>query len=240
MARQVQYSLLPEAMPELEGYRFWAHYQAAGPVGGDFYDFVHLPNGHEAAVIGDVSGKGVPAALDMVRVCTLCKVALLGHPDNLAQAINCLNKDVCGGGREITLASLIVCALNPASHELTIANAGHFSPILRRNDGTLDERVGDQVRGYMLGVEPESLYRTGSTRLAPGELAVLFSDGVSDAMNAANQRYTAARIRRQLAEMTAAEPAHVGETLLQDVRRHVAATEQHDDMVLVVLRRDPA
>lgn len=239
IARQVQYSLLPTAVPELEGYRFWAHYQAAGPIGGDFYDFLQLPNGSEAVVLGDVAGKGVPAALDMVRVCTLCKVALLRHPDKLAEAMNSLNREVYDAGREISLASLAVCVLDPTSHEVTITNAGHHSPVLRRNDGALDERVGDEVRGYMLGVQRESDYETGSTRLAPGEFVVLFSDGVSDAMNAGKERFTVERVRRHLMQTTTTEPAEVGETLLEGVRRHVAASEQHDDMALVVFRRNP-
>jgi len=238
IARQVQYSLLPEAVPELEGYRFWAYYQAAGPIGGDFYDFLRLPNGSEGVVLGDVAGKGVPAALNMVKVSTLCKVALLRHPDNVARAMNSLNDDMCHTGSEISLASLILCVVNPRSHELTIANAGHMSPIFRRNDGAVDERLGDEVGGYMLGVEPEFPYETGTTRLAPGEFVVLYSDGISDAMNAAGQRYTVEGIRRQLLGIGARSPAEIGEALLDDVRRHAAGTDQHDDMALVVFRRE--
>jgi serine phosphatase RsbU (regulator of sigma subunit) len=239
IARQVQYSLLPEALPELEGYLFWAYYQAAGPVGGDFYDFLRLPNGKQAVLLGDVAGKGVPAALNMVKVSTLCKVALLRHPDNVAQAMNSLNGDLCHPGGDISLASLILCVVDPNSHEVILANAGHMAPIFRRNDGTLDERLGDEVGGYMLGVEPECVYQTGTTRLGPGEFVVMYSDGISDAMNAAQKRYTVERIRKRLLEIGSEEPVRIGETLLEDVRQHAAGTEQHDDMALVVLRRDP-
>ncbi len=239
-AREVQHNFLPRSMPELEGYCFWVYYQAARQVGGDFYDFLRLPNGKEAVLLGDVAGKGIPAALMMAKVSSLCKLALLSYPDDLSEAMRFLNREVYDAGTERSFVTLVLCVIDPASHDLAIAVAGHMTPMLRRADSTIDDSVGYGVRGKPLGIERELQYMTESTRLAPGELAFLFSDGVSDAMNSREEPYSSEQIRRQLLGAGAMGPAEIGELLLADVRRHMADSEQGDDMSLVIFQRQPA
>jgi len=238
-AREVQHRLLPRVMPQLEGYTFWAYYEAARQVGGDFYDFLRLPNGNEAVLLGDVAGKGVPAALMMSKVATLSKVALLSYPDNLPDAMNTLNEEVCDVGFEMSFVTLVVCVIDPKAHEVTVANAGHLAPMFCRTDSTVDQAVGDDVRGHPLGIDRQVTYKTGRTRIHPGELVVLLSDGISEAMNSSEETYSIERVRRQLSRIKAEGPAEAGQLLLDDVRRHVGDSEQEDDISLVMFRRAP-
>ena len=238
-AREVQHRLLPRVMPQLEGYTFWAYYEAARQVGGDFYDFLRLPNGNEAVLLGDVAGKGIPAALMMSKVATLSKVALLSYPDNLPDAMNTLNEEVCDVGFEMSFVTLVVCVIDPKTHEVTVANAGHLAPMFCRTDSTVDQAVGDDVRGHPLGIDRQVTYKTGRTRIHPGELVVLLSDGISEAMNSSEETYSIERVRRQLSRIKAEGPTEAGQLLLDDVRRHVGDSEQEDDISLVVFRRAP-
>lgn len=226
-------------MPELEGYSFWAYYEAAREVGGDFYDFLRLPNGNTAVLLGDVAGKGVPAALMMSKVSTLAKVALLSYPDSLSDAMNTLNNEVCDAEFEMSFVTLEVCVLDPKTHEVTVANAGHLAPMFCRADSTVDMVLGERVRAHPLGIDHDVTYATDHTELAPGESVVLLSDGISEAMNSAEETYSVNRIREQLSRAATEEPAQLGRLLLEDVGRHMARREQDDDVSLVVFRRDP-
>jgi len=237
IAGGVQQSFLPKTTPELPGYGFWAYYLAAGKVGGDFYDFLRLPGGNQAVLLGDVAGKGVPAALMMVKASTVCKIALLSRPDDLAGAVGAINNEICAAGAEAAFVTLVLCLLNPQTHEVTIANAGHFSPMLRRADGTIEQPAEDNVRGYPLGIVPDVRYQTTCTRLAAGESLVLYSDGISEAMNPRGELYSVERIGEQLGGMKGKAPAQIGEALLADLRRHTTGCEQNDDISLVVFGR---
>lgn len=237
-ARDVQHSFLPRAMPELEGYSFWAYYQAARQVGGDFYDFLRLPNGNEAIVLGDVAGKGIPAALMMVKVSGLCKLALLSHPDNVGEAMNALNRDVFDASSDKGFVTLVLCVIDPTSHDVEVAIAGHMPPLFLRASSTIDDAVGYNTRGRPLGIEREADYRTEHTELAPGESVLLFSDGISEAMGSGDVPYSIERIREQLLRTQGEDPAETGEALLDDVREHVAGGEQRDDVSLVIFHRD--
>ena len=237
IAQGVQQSFLPKTMPELGGYGFWAYYVAAGKVGGDFYDFFRLPNGNQAVLLGDVAGKGVPAALMMVKASTVCKVALLSHPDNLGAAVGAINNEVCEAAVDASFVTLVLGVIDPRTHQVTFANAGHFSPLLRRANGTIDQPADDNVRNFPLGIFRDVGYETTSVGLAPGESILLFSDGISDAMNPQRELYSVERIHQQLRGMHGKGPAEIGEALLADLRRHVAGCEQYDDISLVVFGR---
>jgi len=237
-AREVQHRLLPTTVPELEGYSFWAYYEAARQVGGDFYDFLRLPDGREAILLGDVAGKGVPAALMMSKVATLSKVALLSSADNIGDAMNRLNREVCDAGFEMSFVTLVLCVLDPKTHEVAIANAGHLAPLFCRTDSTIDHAIGDSVRGHPLGIEREYRYKADRTRVEPGEFVVLLSDGIIYAMDPKEEPYSLHRTYKQLISMKTKAPDEVGQMLLADVRRHVGDSEQDDDISLVVFRRD--
>jgi len=236
LARDVQRSFVPAAMAPKGPLRFWAFYEAAGAVGGDYYDFINLPRGRIAVLLGDVSGKGVPAALLMAKASSDAKVGLLTHPEEPAAAIGHLNNAICAANLEGKFMTTALCIVDPDSPKLQIVNAGHMSPIIRRKDGKLDEPADPDRAGPPVGVAEDYHYEVVETTLGPGEVAVIFSDGISEAMNAAAQEYTTDRIRELVRNATCDAKA-VGESLLGDVRRHVAGWKQHDDMTLVVVSR---
>jgi phosphoserine phosphatase RsbU/P len=237
VAGVIQHAFLPESMPAVSGYGFWAYYKATGMVGGDYYDFVRLPHGRQAVVLGDVAGKGIPAALMMARLSAICRSALLGCAHDLGLAMALINREVCAVTGDDGFATLALCVIDPVRHEVTVSSAGHMSPILRRSDGTLDEPADDAVRGCMLGFDEHSEYKTATLAIGPGECAVLFSDGFMDAVDAGQRPYSIQRIRAGITGMATTDPAAVGEALLEDVSRHSAGQPQCDDMAMVVFGR---
>ena len=195
VAPAIQYAFLPQAMPTLNGYGFWAHYKATGMVGGDYYDFVPLPNGRQAVLLGDVSGKGIPAALMMARLSAICRNALLGFACDPGLALAAMNREVCAVAGDGGFVTLALSVIDPVRHEVTVASAGHMSPILRRSDGMLDEPADDAVGGRPLGFPEQLEYKTATRTIGPGECVVLFSDGITDAVDARQRPYSIQRIR---------------------------------------------
>lgn len=135
--------------------------------------------------------------------------------------------------------TLALCVIDPVRHEVTVASAGHMSPILRRRDGTLDEPADDAVRGFPLGFADHPQCKTAARLIGPGECVALFSDGVPDAVDARQRPYSIERIRAGIAGMKTTDPAAIGEALLEDVWRHSAGQPQCDDMAMVVFGRLP-
>ena len=237
-ARQVQHRFLPTETPHVAGYSFWAHYAAAGDVGGDYYDFVPLPDGRQAAMLGDVSGKGVPAALMMAKLSSVGKVALLRHPDSVVDAMRDMNNDVCDASVDCSFVTLLLCVVDPRAHEITIANAGHMSPMLRRTDGTVDEPAGTNIRGYPLGVQCDHTYKTIQMGLQPGESLVLFSDGISEATDARGEMYSMERLVQRITQTSGTTASEIGDAIIEDVESFVGDAEQADDISLVVISRN--
>lgn len=237
LAEQVQHDFLPRSAPQLDGYRFWAYYLAAGKVGGDYYDFLTLPNGNQAALLGDVSGKGVPAALRMAKASAMCKVALLSHPDDIGQATAAVNREICRTAVRGGFITLVLCVIDPRTHELTTANAGHPSPLLRRPDGTVVELAHHTLSGLPLGINHDQVYQTSTVVLEPGDVVALYSDGISEAESPAGDLYSRERVRKLIAAEQGRPPVETGKALIDDVRRHMGEREQADDISLVVFGR---
>lgn len=235
-AQQVQKGFLPLAPPKIAGFEFWDFYEAAGQVGGDYFSYVTLPGGRHAVIVGDVAGKGVPAALLMAKATSDSKVALLTHPDDLGAAMAQINSAICETSLEDKFITMVMCVLDPAARTLTIANAGHMSPIIRRAKGVIEEPANDALTGLPVGILEDVAYPVVTTPIERGDAVVLFSDGINEAMNAKEQQYTIERIRRRLG--TLKPPAsQLGQRLLDDVLAHVGSARQNDDMTLVVMSR---
>jgi serine phosphatase RsbU (regulator of sigma subunit) len=236
-AQAVQRHFLPKIPAQSQGYLFSAHYVAAGKVGGDYYDFVALPDGTQVVLLADVSGKGVPAALMMAKLSSMCGVALLSCPGSVADAMSAINREVCRasvGGAHVTLA---LCAINPTAHEVAFVNAGHPSPVICRADGKIAESAGNELCGLPLGVDKDAQYQTTSTTLAIGESVLLFSDGITEATNSAGQSYSHEGLCEFLSMERGTPPARLGAALLADVRSHMGDSPQDDDISLVVFQR---
>ena len=135
LARRMQRALLPSQPPQVPGYFFFDYYQAARQVGGDYYDYVQLPGGRFAVIVGDVAGKGVPAALLMARLSADVRFSLASEPDP-AKAVQQINEGFAHHDWQDRFVTMIAAVLNPHTNELTMVNAGHMAPLLRRRDGS--------------------------------------------------------------------------------------------------------
>jgi phosphoserine phosphatase RsbU/P len=237
-ARQVQQGFLPRTMPCLPGYEFWAFYEAAGQVGGDYYDFVTLPDGRQAVLVADVSGKGVPAALLMARFSSDVKVSLLTSGHDPAVAVARLNEQLCDAGLDDRFVTLSLSVVDPIKHVVHVVSAGHMSPIVRRADGSVVEPAGDEnATSLPLGIFSNAEYRATEFSLEVGEQVVVYSDGINEAMNASNEEYSAERLRQNV-KLFPEVGKQLGERLIQDVRAFSLGRSQHDDMTLVLFARD--
>ena len=193
LAGQVQRGIMP-AIPAVPGYEFFAHYQPVYPVGGDYYDFVHLPPERLAVVVGDVSGKGVAAALMMAQFAseTRHRIRSAPAPETAAAALNGQLHDYDMEELFITLC-LGVLELGP--RRFTYCSAGHPLPLLRRANGRIEEH-GVEGAGVPLGIEADAVYRQVSLDLEPGDVVLIYSDGVTDALNACGKRYDSYAFRQ--------------------------------------------
>jgi serine phosphatase RsbU (regulator of sigma subunit)/pSer/pThr/pTyr-binding forkhead associated (FHA) protein len=237
LARLVVKSFLPEQLPEVPGYEFFASYESAQAVGGDYYDLLPLSRQRLAIMVGDVAGKGVPAALVMARFSAEARAWLRTDTD-LAAAIgqlNALMAPLAFAGRFVTLAALV---LDPATHTLSLINAGHFSPIvLRKATGTTEEVAPPKSAGPLLGVFDGYDYQPLPVALAPGDSVILYTDGVTDAMDVERREFTKARLVELLKASPTLSPKELGEAILQAVKKHAAGCRQHDDITLVCFGR---
>ncbi|MCZ2344146.1 MAG: SpoIIE family protein phosphatase [Bacteroidales bacterium] len=240
LAKSVQLGFLPQKVPAIGGYEFFAFYSAALSVGGDYYDFISLPGGKMAVVLGDVAGKGVPASLLMAKLSAEARFCMLTQP-NPAQAVSLLNEQLIHGGigdRFVTLAALV---LDPVRHEVIVVNAGHINPLrYRSTTGAIDEIISDAMSGLPLGLVPGYEYLSVTLTLDPGDSLMLCTDGVTEAMNPAGELFGLPRVHAALEEESAIAdipPREIGERLVRAVRTHANGRPQNDDIALVCFGR---
>ncbi|MEX0714711.1 MAG: SpoIIE family protein phosphatase [Pirellulales bacterium] len=234
LAHKVQQGFLPSAPPQVPGYEFFDFYEAANQVGGDYFDYVALPNQRLGVVVADVSGKGIPAALLMAKLSAETRYTLVSEPSPAA-ALTRLNAGFSGSGWEDRFVTLVLAVIDLVGHEVQVANAGHMAPLWRRADGQVVE-VATQETGVPLGVAGDSEYRQASLLLAPGECLALFTDGFSEAMNVNSELYGLERLEQQL-RAKASGVKQLGDRILSDVRRFVGRRSQSDDMCLICFGR---
>jgi serine phosphatase RsbU (regulator of sigma subunit) len=224
-------------MPAIPGYEFWAFYEAAGQVGGDYYDFVTLPDGRQAVLVADVSGKGVPAALLMARFSSDAKVSLITNSQNPALAVAKLNETLCDAGLDDRFVTFSLTIVDPERNVVQVVSAGHMSPMVRLPDGSIVEPAGDENASSLpLGIFSNAEYHLVEFPMPVGTQVVVYSDGINEAMNTANEEYSAQRLRQNLASFQEAGK-ELGERLIRDVRGFSVGRSQHDDMTLVVFSR---
>ena len=241
MARQVQLHFLPLGLPEVPGYEFYCYYEAAREVGGDYYDFVPLPEGRLAVTLGDVAGKGMPAALLMAKLSSESRFCLLTERQGVA-AITRLNRQLTPVTSPMDrFVTLIAAILDPTHHQVTLVNAGHPSPFLIRG-GTREvtKAFPPDLAGSSLGIDGQSAYEPMQLPMAPGDVLVFFSDGVTDAQSAVGKPFRSKGILATLSEAKSsadATPRAVGERLVRALQHHSAGVPPYDDITLVCFGR---
>lgn len=234
LANEVQRGFLPERPPSVEGFDFFDYYRAANRVGGDYFDYIALPNEQVAIVVADVVGHGVAAALLMAKLSaeTRFSLALESRPGKAMARLNEMFGEENFDGRFVTM---VLAVLDPKSGEVAIANAGHPRPLLRRTDGKVEE-LSARVSGLPLGIVSDVEYGESIARLAPGESITIYTDGISEAMDATGHMYGTQRIRERVAASEDG-PRTAGNALIAGVRTFVGREPQADDMCLVCFGR---
>jgi serine phosphatase RsbU (regulator of sigma subunit) len=233
-ASQVQMSFLPSQRPLIPGYQFYDYYEAALGIGGDFFDYVPLPDGRLVVALGDVAGKGVPAALLMARLHSMARYHFLASPMP-ARVLSELNAGLATCGLGHRFVTFVAAVLDPLRHEVTLVNAGHIPPLLVRPNGEV-ALVGGEASGFPLGICQEHEYGQFTLTLEPGETLLLFTDGVTEAMSGDDEIYGISRVRNFLAQPQRSVE-ELGTGLIADVEAFGEGRRQCDDTCVVGLQR---
>ncbi len=237
VATKMQQSILPTKFPSGPDYRSFASMEPARNVGGDFYDVIPLENGRIGLTIADVSGKGVPAALFMMSSRTLLKGAAIGNHepgDVLREVNNLLVED----NETMMFVTLFYALYDPHSGLLTYANGGHNAPLIRHADGssTLLPLTGGIALGVIDGIE----YEQAEVRLERGETLILYTDGVTEAMNEAEEEFGLDRLAAVLTSHPSNDPEEVNGAIFEAVRAFAGDAPQSDDITCLTLCRSEA
>jgi sigma-B regulation protein RsbU (phosphoserine phosphatase) len=234
IAQEVQARLFPQKAPEVRGVECFGVCRPARSVAGDYYDFLALDSGHMGIAVGDVSGKGLPAALLMASLQgALRSLATMaeGGPARLARDLNAQVHALTERNRFVTFFWAV---LDGETGGLSWVNAGHNPPFLLRASGAV-ERLGSS--GPPLGVVADAAYREERTALAPSDLLVVFTDGVTEAEDASETEFGDARLEQLLRGSVALRANDVCRRVLDAVAAFEAGIEQHDDITVVAVRR---
>jgi phosphoserine phosphatase RsbU/P len=233
VAREIQLAMLPREMVSGGGLEAYGFTRPANTVGGDFYDVLEVPGGKLLLALGDVSGKGSPAALLMALTLAMLRTLVdegLG-PTALAARLNTQVARHAPGSRFVTLC---LAVFDPATGHLTYLNAGQTPPLLRRADGTIEHLT---TGGMALGMFEFATYEAGETRLDPGDVLVCYSDGITEAENAAGVPFDEAGLLKTLHVHWWKDAATLGRAIVSAVETHAAETRLADDLTVLTVRR---
>jgi len=235
VAHKVQQGLLPMSPPVIEGYEFFDYYQPARYLGGDYYDFIPLPGGKIAVALGDVSGKGISAALLMAKLSAEVRYGLLIEPE-LRQVVRRLNVTFCENRWENRFITFFLAIINQETHHIRFANAGHF-PLLLVDPVEGTNSIAAHVGSLPLGVLIDSDFEEHSFTLQKGQSCVLMSDGLTDAMNTKGDLFTLEGVLNTLNLNRTVPVPQMGRNLVSAVRSFAGKTPQTDDQCLVLFGR---
>ena len=231
VARRIQQASLPKEVPELEGWEITPYYQPAREVGGDFYDFFELQDGWVGVVVGDATGKGVPAALVMASTRSMLR-ALAQASNSPAEVLRRVNDALVTDIPTNMFVTCFYAILDPESATLSYANAGHDLPYLHRNGNAEELRA----RGMPLGLMPGMGYEEKEITLEAGEATLFYSDGLVEAHDPEGEMFGFPRLSALVAEH--GKENSLEETLLEELYAFVGeGWEQEDDITLLTLRR---
>jgi len=235
IAREVQEHLFPQQLPSVYGLDYCGCCQPARTVGGDYYDFLELPKERFGIAVGDVSGKGIGAALMMASLCA----SLRGQASvvqDMAELIKRVSNLVYGASSVNRYATFFYAEYEPRSRRLMYVNAGHNPPFILRQSSNGRQVYRLEPGGPPVGLLPGSSYEQGSVPLEPGDLVVLFTDGISESMNSSNEEWGEERLidlAKTCADLSALEAMN---RIMAAAQTFATGAPQYDDMTVVILR----
>lgn len=234
VASSTQRSILPTTFPESSDYQVFGHMEPARNVGGDFYDVIRLQDRQVGLAIADVSDKGVPAALFMMSSRTLLKGAAIGSSVP-AEALREVNELLYEENETMMFVTVLYSIYDPDTGKLTYSNGGHDAPLLVRPDGSSELLA--RTHGVALGIAPNIEFSSQTVQLDPGDAVVLYTDGVTEAMNANGEQFGVERLHEVFDGSSPENAEDAAEAMFEAVRNFVGDAPQFDDITCLVLRR---
>jgi sigma-B regulation protein RsbU (phosphoserine phosphatase) len=233
LASNIQLGLLPKKAPEIPGYEIAGKSVPAQTVGGDYFDFIGVDDNHLAICLGDVTGKGLPASLLMANT----QATLRGQTLLTTSAKECIvrsNRLLFESTSDEKFVTLFYSILDIPNNELLFCNAGHDNPYLF-SDGREPRRL--KTGGVVLSIMDSFPYDEEAVQLAPGDMLVIYSDGIPEAMNANQEMYTDTKLGQSLQKLQHLPSSEIIDTIFSEVRAHANNFPQSDDMTMIVLKR---
>jgi serine phosphatase RsbU (regulator of sigma subunit) len=235
LAHSIQASFLPESIPQISGWQLAATLEPARQIAGDFYDFLHLPEGKLGVLIADVADKGLGSALYMALSSTLIRTFANEYHSDPARVLKTANQQILRNARANLFVTVFFGVLDPATGLLCYANAGHNPPyLLSANNGikTLNNT------GMPLGIEEDNDWSQNEVLISPGELLLMYTDGVTDAQNMDGEFIDRKIILSSLQQNLGRSAAEVQGNILDKIHHFVGEAPRFDDLTLVILRRE--
>ncbi len=235
LAHEIQTSLLPKIPPQVPGYDIVGTSFPAETVGGDYFDYIPLADDHLGLCLGDVSGKGLPASLMMANV----QATLRGQApwaDTVSSCLERANKLLCQSTGKSTFVTFFYGILDPHRHLLHYANAGHNKPLLRTAAGDITRlELGSLVLGFL----PDHAYQEATLTFAPGDVLLIYSDGLTETMNPARELFGEERLAALLKKYGTQPAQTLIDHIVEDTARYAGKALPHDDLTLLVVKRVP-
>ena len=233
LASEIQQRFQPTAPPQVNGYELQGISFPCYEIGGDYYDFIEREDGRLVIALGDVSGKGTAAALLMSSLHAAVH-AQAGSHDSLVATISAVNRYLADNIPANRFVTLFYAELDPESGALSFLNAGHNPPLIVHAAGTVEQLASG---GLPLGIKPDADYREGRTRLQHGDVLVVYSDGVTEAMSPSGEEFGATRLYEVVSRNIEASAAGIRDRIESSLTKFSQGTSAADDITLVIVKR---
>lgn len=233
LASEIQQRFQPTAPPHVEGYELQGISFPCYEIGGDYYDFIEREDGRLVIALGDVSGKGTAAALLMSSLHAAVHAQSASH-DSLSATISAVNRYLADNIPANRFVTLFYAELDPVTGALSFLNAGHNPPLIVHSAGTVEQLASG---GLPLGIKPDAEYREGRTQLQPGDVLVIYSDGVTEAVSPTGEEFGATRLYEVVARNVNASAAGIRDRIESSLTKFAQGTSAADDITLVIVKR---
>lgn len=237
LAGQIQAGFLPEALPQLPGWQLTAALHPARETSGDFYDMFLLPDGRLCFLIADVADKGMGAALFMALARTVLRIFVLEHGQRPEHALRAANRHILRESSSGLFVTVFLGILEPATGKVVYCNAGHNPPLLQRRDRH-QPPVPLGRTGIPVGVSADAAWKSQPVEMKPGDVLLLYTDGVTEARDPSGGYFGETGLERVLQDWDGAQAGRLQATLLQSVEGFVGRAEQQDDITVMVVLRE--
>lgn len=231
--RAVQFALMPESSPKIEGWDVWLFTRPANDVGGDLVDYLWIDDERLGLALGDVAGKGLGAALLMAKLQSTLR-ALAPNMKSLAELGNQTNTIFCRDGLPNRFVSLCYLIIQPNSDKVRLLNAGHFPPFHVRGKALEELRQGEPALGLM----QKTTFKEDKIDIQSGDILFIYSDGLTEAQNEDGNFYGEKRVEKRLLEWRNQSSEEIGDRILRDVTQFIGSARPSDDLSLIILKRE--